>query len=215
MNILEIYKKYQIMPQLAEHQLRVAAVAEIICSHISVPVNKHDVVVACLLHDMGNIVKFNFSETTKEMVGEEVYGQLDYWERVKREFLEKYGVGSHNATNKIVEELGLGERVRELVNSVGFHQGIKNAAGNDFEKKVCTYSDMRVMPLGVGLLEDRLADLRRRYKNHQEGSGERDSFEIALREIEGQIFEHCSIKPDDIAEAAIAERKEQLKSFEV
>lgn len=28
MNILEIYKKYQIMPQLAEHQLRVVAVAK-------------------------------------------------------------------------------------------------------------------------------------------------------------------------------------------
>ena len=33
MNILEIYKKYQIMPQLAEHQLTVAGVAEIICKN--------------------------------------------------------------------------------------------------------------------------------------------------------------------------------------
>jgi len=40
MKIQQIYDKYQIMPNLQEHMLRVAGVASIICDNYTKPVNK-------------------------------------------------------------------------------------------------------------------------------------------------------------------------------
>src|SRR5205823_967909 len=132
MNILEIYKKYQIMPQLAEHQLRVAAVASLICENFQGDIDMQNIVTACLLHDMGNIVKFNFdTETLKKLHGVVSPEQAKQWEQVKQEFLAKYGGGSHNVTMKIVDELGVGERIRELVDCVGFNQAKENEASPD------------------------------------------------------------------------------------
>ncbi len=56
--ISEIYEEYKIMPNLREHQLRVAAVAAQICDNFNKPLNKKEIITACLLHDMGNIIKF-------------------------------------------------------------------------------------------------------------------------------------------------------------
>ena len=72
MTILEIYEKYKIMPQLQEHQLRVASVAKTICDHLLVPVHTDHVVSVCLLHDMGNILKFDLQKFPQ--FGEKVLG---------------------------------------------------------------------------------------------------------------------------------------------
>jgi hypothetical protein len=228
MNILEIYKKYQIMPQLQEHQLTVAAVADFICEHFTpLPhpprkgegirqVDRRDIVAACLLHDMGNIVKFDLSKTWELHPGLFVKQEdRDFWENVKMEAIKKYGTGSHNVTLKIVSELQASERIRELVDCVGFDQGVENSATEDFGKKICAYSDMRVMPAGVSSLEERMADLRVRYQNHPEGANNREVFEAALRKIEQQIFEHCNIAPSNITGQTVADKKEKLKSFEI
>jgi len=235
MYILEIYKKYQIMPQLVEHQLTVAAVAGMILNNITTSavakamadrhppltlrgggINRDDIVAACLLHDMGNIVKFDLNRTA-DLYPELFVKREDrvYWENVKQEAIKKYGTGSHNVAMKIVAELGVSQRIRELVDCVGFDQGVENAASNDFAKKICAYSDMRVKPAGVCSLEQRMADLRVRYKNHPEGAQNREIFEAALRKIEKQIFERCDITPLDITGEAVAGRIEKLKSFEI
>jgi len=232
MNILEIYKKYQIMPNLAEHQLRVAAVGDMICGNWNphpdplpkgeggLHVDRENIVAACLLHDMGNIVKFDLSKTHNlySALFVKPKDQL-FWENIKQEVIKKYGSGSHNVTIKIIKEIGVSPRILELVDCVGFNQGFDNAASGDVGKKICAYSDMRVMPNGVCSLEQRMADLRVRYKNHPEVSrDEKDSrevFEASLREIERQIFEYCSIKPSDITEEAIEDRKEKLKNFDI
>jgi len=53
------------MPQLDEHQLTVAAVADFICAHFNGNINRNNIVKACLLHDMGNIIKFDLSITNQ------------------------------------------------------------------------------------------------------------------------------------------------------
>lgn len=204
------------MPQLIEHQLRVAAVADTISENLTLTPalsqrERGDVVAACLLHDMGNIVKFDFS-LFPEIVAEK---GLEYWQGVKQEVAEKYGDNSHEATRNILKEIGVSERILELVDCVGFDQGIKNLQSPDFGKKVCAYSDMRVLPLGVGGLEERMADLRVRYKNRPEGAKDREQFEAAIRQIEQQIFAHCKIRPEDITEESIRPVVEKLKNWEI
>ena len=228
MNILEIYRKYQIMPQLAEHQLKVAAVADVILGSLVPPQPPFghllpqgegilkDVVSACLLHDMGNIVKFDLTK------GQGLYPELfikseerAYWENVKQEFVEKYGSISHQATDGILKEMEISNRILELVDGVGFDQAVDKLQSEDFGKKICAYSDMRVGPKGVISLEERFADLRVRYKSHPEGAQNREVFEDALRQIERQIFERCKIRPEQITEQAIKPLVGELKNFDV
>lgn len=215
MKILEIYEKFKIMPQLKEHMLRVAGVADLIVSNILNPssliLNREDIVSACLLHDIGNIVKFDFS-LFPEMVEEK---GVEYWEKIKQETLKKYGANSHEATRNMLKELAVPERVFKLVHAVGFDQAKTNAESQDFSKKICAYADMRVLPNGVGSLGARMADLRVRYKNHPEGAKDREVFEKALREIEKHIFDHCKIRPEEITDESIKEELEILRNWEI
>lgn len=214
-SILDIYQHYQIMPQLAEHQLRVAAVGELLGEHMDVAVDTHNVTAALLLHDMGNITKFDFGEENlQRMPGLVDPAQVPYWEGVKQEFIARYGsTDSHVVTIKIVRELGVTPRILKLVDSVGFEEGIASAEAVELEPQICSYADERVAPRGVVSLEERLADLRIRYHNHPEGKYNREQFEEAMRQTERRIFQHCNIRPEEITEQAIAERKEKLKNF--
>ena len=59
MKISEIYQKYQIPPHLQLHMYRVSAVAWTICDNFDEELDKIKIVAADLLHDMGNIIKFD------------------------------------------------------------------------------------------------------------------------------------------------------------
>lgn len=215
MNIVEIYEKYQIMPQLQEHMFRVAGVAHLLCGNFTLEVDTENVIKAALLHDMGNIVKFDFS-LFPEIVAEK---GLEYWENVKKQTAEKYGANTHTVTFNIIKDIGASERILELADSVGFSQAEDNMELKDFGKKICHYADARVGPYGVISLEERLNDLRRRYENRRislaKNTKEREGFEEALRQIEKQIFAHCKIRPEEITEESIRPFVEKLKNWEM
>ncbi|MBL8029643.1 MAG: hypothetical protein JNN11_00095 [Candidatus Doudnabacteria bacterium] len=219
MEILEVYKKYKIMPQLADHQFRVAAVASIISGKlVELGVfsgqQKADVVLACLLHDMGNIIKFDFAQTVS-LVNTGI--DLDYWQKVKTEYISIYGKDEHSATIQIVKELGVEKRIEELVDCVGFNQAESNLNSGDLGKQICAYADMRVTPRGVASLEERFADLRSRYeaKRLAVGGTENDrlKFEQLLREIEKQIFTTTKTLPEYITEESLAPVVIELKKY--
>lgn len=215
--IIEIYNTYNLMPTLVEHQLRVGAVAKTIMDNLTeYQENNKEIVTACLLHDMGNIIKFDLQKS-KEVLGQEI--DVEYWQKVKAEFVSKYGKDEHHATLEIAKEIGVGEKVLEYINAIGFHTAEQNKESKDMGRKICAYSDMRVWPLGVVPLEKRLKDLRVRYelKRVQVGGTEedREKFENSLREIEKQIFAFAGIQPGDITEASIKQAVLELKSYEI
>jgi hypothetical protein len=229
--ILEIYKKYQIMPQLAEHQFRVAAVAIVVLDNLSplpnpplqgegrIEVDRENIIKACLLHDMGNIIKYDI-KVSGELYPEKFSQEdLKYWQKVKEEYIKKYGPDEHRASLEIAKAAGANERVLGLINAIGFQYGKNNAQSEDFGRKICAYSDMRVGPYGVITLEERFLDLRKRYDNkHRLMGGNEDlrlDFENGLREIEKQIFARCNIKPEDITEDSIKLAMEKLRNFEI
>lgn len=215
MKITTIYKKYRIMPQLEEHQLKVAAVADLICQNFKMPLNREQIVTACLLHDMGNIIKFNLDES-KTLLNQDL--DVEYWKKVQAEFLAKYGNDEHLAHLAILKELGVKEEIQEMVDAVGFENAKENLETESFGKKICAYCDMRVSPKGVVSLEQRFADLRKRYAHrHTEWGAEekRREFEQSLREIEKQIFAYCQIKPEGISEQSAATAKQKLADFEI
>ena len=62
MKITDIYSKYSIPLNLQRHMLGVAALASAICDlFLESVVNKELIVKTSLLHDMGNVLKCNFS----------------------------------------------------------------------------------------------------------------------------------------------------------
>jgi hypothetical protein len=211
--ITEIYKEYRIMPMLAIHQMRVAGVAMQICGSLDIEVDTQSVVKACLLHDMGNIIKFKLDKFPEWNEPE----GTEYWEKVKYDFILKYGNHEHHASIKIVEEIGVSTRIKDLVNCVDSSSVEIIKMDNDFCKKICIYADNRVNPHNIVSIEERNLEAKKRYENHPNSFGdeEREFFAKNIREIEKQIFSHCKIKPEDINDESIKNYLEKLQDFSI
>lgn len=201
--ISTIYSHYNIMPNLQEHQLRVAAVAFQIGVNLKTTMNVDRVVTACLLHDMGNILKFKL-ESFPDFLEPE---GLDYWQGVKNEYAAKYGPDEHIATLAIVEEIGIDQATLNCVKTVGFTKAANNSALPNFEHKLCCYADQRVGPYGVLSLADRLEEGRKRYEGRAQFGTTSAQFTEnmqGLQTIEEQLFSQCNIRPSDITDQSIA-----------
>jgi len=228
MTIAKIYSVYRIPPTLQMHQYRVAGVAQIIAQNIlGVDVDASEVIRACLLHDMGNIIKFNMKLFPEFFEPEGVA----YWSNIKEEFIDKYGLDEHVATVEIAKEVihyelkvqsaklkFSRERILELIHAIGFSNARENFESDDFSAKIAAYADMRVEPHGVTSLENRLKDGNRRFNLNKPGTGRNDFFagmSAYLRKIEVQIFEKSTLKPEDITEEAVQKMIPELKKTEL
>lgn len=210
--LLSIYSSYRIMPSLQIHQLRVAAVAKTICDSLIRGVNTKDVVITCLFHDMGNIIKFDLNYFP-EFVRPE---GLEYWQNIKNEFIEKYGAEEHAATHKIFEEIGLNETQLSYLSAIGFSKTKEAAQTESFEKKICIYADQRVGPHSVLSLNGRIAEGQKRYAGKIKGNEIYSEFEErvrAIKEVETQIFSISKIKPEEITDESIEKKINALKEL--
>lgn len=208
--VIDIYEKYRIMPTLQQHQLRVAAVAAMICDSLP-EVEKEVVVTACLFHDMGNIIKFDLSYFPEFLEPE----GLEYWENVKQEYIKKYGPDEHIATKQIAYEIELPESAMNCLDAIGFSKLIERVDDPSLEKKICCYADQRVGPHGVLSIHERLEDGRKRYAGRTDKIIASEKFETlatALEKVEKQIFKNSSIKPDDITDGSIQSYIDALSS---
>jgi len=215
MNILKIYKKYKLPPQLQLHQLRVAAVAKQIIDNFTEKLSdKDEIITTCLLHDMGNIIKFNLDLYPQHLEPE----GYDYWEGVQNDYIKKYGKDESKATLQIIHEIGVKNRVIDILSSIGFINNENNAAGKDYSIKICAYSDLRVKPEGISSLLDRINDGKKRYEINHKKKSEQEVFDRntkAAIEIEKQIFKRCSIDREEINEKAIEPIIDKLKQYSI
>lgn len=200
------------MPTLQLHQLRVAAVGQILCDSIPDFKDTKEVVTTCLLHDMGNIIKFDLNYFPEFLKPE----GLEYWQKVKDEYIQKYGNDEHHATQDIIAELVGSGKIREYADQVGFSKLQETKDETSLAKKICAYSDMRVGPHGVILIEERVTDGRKRYEGRKDKTVGSDKYEVlvnALKEVEKQIFGTVTIKPEDITDELVNEKIAELRSF--
>ncbi len=211
--VQEIYSEYKIMPNLQEHQLRVAAVAKIITENFNKPLDLESIVTACLFHDMGNILKSDLARFP-EFVEEK---GIEYWQKVKDEFLQKYGPDEHVATQIIAKEIGLNVGATECLNHIGFSNLGRNEIGDSFENKICNYADMRVGPHGIISLEEHYIDGQKRYatSKHVIASEKYEELANSGRIIENQIFSYTKIKPEEITDEKIKGLMEELRNKEI
>ncbi|MDO8561936.1 MAG: HD domain-containing protein [bacterium] len=176
----QIYAEYNIMPSLQLHQLRVAAVAKLVCRHLTKPINEHEVILACFFHDMGNVIKSDISHFPDFTEPE----GIEYWQKVKDGFIQKYGSDSHAATETIAKEIGLSENIISIIDSMRFSRSEEIRARGSWELKVSKYSDLRVGPRGVLPLKERLEEASKRYTR-------KDITDRASEEESAKLFEAC------------------------
>lgn len=216
--ILEIYAAYQIPPWLQLHQLRVAAVGKMVSERMA-GVDAKSVIAACLLHDMGNILKFDLrpEAALAAMVPD---GERDYWLSVQKQFRDKYGTNEHHATDAIVQEIGVSEYVRALINGMGFGKSADVVRGRNIELFAVEYADQRVGPQGVLSLEERIADGNRRYAGRY---GQTTPTEVdrylenieALKDIERELMRLAGMSASEITDQSILPALEELRSFRI
>ena len=197
------------MPNLQLHQVRVAAVAKLVCDRFTKPIGTNDVVLECLFHDMGNIVKFGLAYFPEFVQPE----GLEYWESVQADFIKRYSSEQHAVNAAIAHEIGLSAEIIDIMNASGFSRVGNILETGSIELKVCQYADLRVGPHAIVSLEERLTDFSRRYAG-KGGSVHADVLPLC-RELERQIFANASIKPEEINDASAVPIIEKLWEYPV
>jgi len=215
MNINDIYLKYRINKGLREHMVRVAAVAELICEKSTVELNTKNIVTACLLHDMGNLIKAKMDSMPELYEPEGVA----YWTQVQAEMKEQYGSDEHAATVEIVNKINPGaEALHYIFNAIGTENTAKVHAGYSLSAKIATYSDMRVGPFGIVSIKERMDDLRVRYISRNKAGFSAEDInerERMLMDIEKDIFSNTTIAANDVTDDSTKVLQENLLNWEV
>lgn len=205
MNILELYEKYDIPPNLQTHMMMVAAVGSYIMDHWVGPklTDRNELITALLLHDTGNIIKYDFKHN--HLMGEEA-NRIDYWKRVQKDFIAKYGNDEHTATITIAKEVGVNSRTMELLNAIGSSKFESASRNPDWSKRIAPYADLRVAPSGIVTVNERFDEINKRYQGRLHTLGNKDVVESRRKyclEVEAQLQTMLEIELLGLSEAVI------------
>lgn len=169
-------------------------------------------ITACLMHDLGNIVKMDFS------LHDEGYGQpIAYREEKKAIVKARYGTSCHEATIAMCRELGVAERVIAIID----HMGIKSFMEEDGprETQIVRYTDMRVDPRGVVSLDERMLDGYRRYKDYPSADRAREPLWTQVldnaHQQELRLFTQTNLLPEQITQQTTLPYQAALWSFQI
>lgn len=213
MKIFEVYKTYTTPPNLQGHLLMVTKIILAICdSWKGKAIDKDNLVKAALLHDLANIVKFDFINHP-EFLGPEVE-RIQFWIEQQKVIKEKYGTDDHEATKKMLEELGISQEVANIIVSKSFGNSILVSNSSNTEAKILLYADMRVGPFGIVTLRERLKDISTRlekYKNRPD----LPNLIKACENIEKEIQASCTLDLGGLSETNFTHTDTQLLDTEL
>lgn len=209
MNIIEIYNKYYLPESLQMHMLRVASCSNLIIDNWNgLEINKEAIIRVCLLHDMGNIVKIP-----------EGFSKDENFIKIRQGYLEKYGTNDHEINLEIGRNEGLSSIEIEILDGKRSRKNEETLNSNSYERKICAYCDQRVALDGVLGIRERLEDAKVRYKDKPLSvwSNEEKANHLigCSLGIERQIFQYCSLKPEDINDKTIEIYIEKLKEYDI
>lgn len=208
--VANIYDHYKIPPTLGLHMLRVGAVADILCERAKVDVPRADIVWACLLHDMGNIIKFDLD---KKIPGLDM-GDVAYWKQVQKEYIEKYGHDEHIATETIAREIGAPAAVLRIIEGIGTSYAASAFEGSDVPVLVATYADFRVTPRAVVSLEERIVDLLERYAGTEKYEPYKKTTEV-YHAIEAYVVRELGLATVTFSDKEVVERVAALRGWRI
>lgn len=208
MNIIDIYKKYELPEHLQMHMLRVAAC----CMQISdnwnsdIKIDSDSLIRIALLHDMGNMAKMSDNQITNPRFA-----------KIRKEYINRYGKDDHKINIIIGKQEGLTEEELDILDKKQLRKNKEIRDSNNYILKICAYCDQRVSPNGVDSLKARLEELQKRHKNKPNGSMHdpkvaKELTQYAL-EIEKQVMSQCTLSKETINDEFIAPYIEKLKEY--
>jgi hypothetical protein len=202
--VQEIYDAYRVMPSLQLHQLRVAGCAQRIIDSLTADVRADEVLLACLFHDMANIIKSDLSLFPDLLEPE---GRA-HWQMVKDEFIARYGGSEHAAALAIGKEIGLPHAVLDIIGHIGFSKLDEILSTGSLELQIAEYCDLRVGPHGVLSMQARIDEGTERYRGrHSTIPRAEEVYEKLVASayaLEERVFAEATIAPADITEASVA-----------
>ncbi len=217
MKIIDVYEKYNIPQNLQSHMLQVAAVGSIVAGWMQeredLEIDIDIVIAELLLHDMGNILKFDFSKHVT--FSEE---EIDRLKKVQKEFVEKYGTDEHAATQTIAKELNVDEKVLDIMEHTGSSTLHLIVEGSDWYYKICQYADLRVAPYGIVSVRERFEDVYKRYEGRDhvladvEKTKRKEQYAYLLQ---AQVQERVNESLATIDQVMVDRVVESLKGWEV
>ncbi|MBP9819466.1 hypothetical protein KBC79_01880 [Candidatus Woesebacteria bacterium] len=211
MNITGLYSKYSIPLNLQRHMLSVAAFASCVCDLFSdTKINKDLIVKTSLLHDMGNVLKFNFSRS--DLFDEEDLPKIEEYKTAQQHFLKKYGTNPDEATLKIIEEITDNDNIRNLCQESHWEQLEDYLHTDRWDIKICCYSDMRTGPFGLLSLSQRISDLKLR---RPEESAQLDVLFQQGTLVEKQLENATEHRLSEIDDGLINRTLDELKNMEI
>ncbi|MCD8484050.1 hypothetical protein LRY65_03485 [Candidatus Woesebacteria bacterium] len=215
MTTAEIYDRFQIPRNLRRHMYRVAAVGDAIVRGAEFPEElNHDAIVATLLlHDLGNILKFDWKQAEHLFDPDE--RDMEHWKDVQRQIRSAYGPAVHGATLAMAQEIGASSMVLDLLKNMGNSQLLNSANGENWNLKICLYCDARVTPHGFTTISERIADILERYQTRftPEKVAEMKAVEQALLDMEQQFNDRYALSLPELSEPALQQRMETLSDF--
>jgi len=208
MNVKQAYDKYAIPPNLQKHMLRVAALSlQLVENWKKDKLDKESITLACVFHDMANIIKFNFNKPS--LFKEEEY-QAEYWKRIQVNTIQKYGKNVHLATLIICREIGLSKKVLKIIEDLEWDNTLQFLKQKNYESAIPVYCDMRIGPHGILLFKDRIRDLENRNKTH-----DMNFIKKAAGLLEKTLQQHISININNVNDTQINNRFSELLKLEV
>lgn len=214
MTIREVYLRFSIPPNLQDHMLRVARVVLYVKSKWNGPhVDWENLLKAALLHDLGNIVRFKFDSASISVYGEEAK-RLDFWKEKQREMAIKYGNDDHEATRAMLREINIDTKIVDWILSKSFANAEEIKKGSIWEDKILLYSDMRVLPSGIGSLQERLNELEKR-RNTLTSDPAFESRVKACRELESQVEQNLFVSVSSITDSSVLTDDNSLLDIEI
>jgi len=215
--IQDIYIKYKTPPPLIHHLYRVTAYALFLADHLvpNVQLNRDLITKACLFHDIGNIIKFDFRPNKLIEIPDQ---DVAKWKKVQEDFIAKYGPNENIAVNKIIAEIGLDENIQLLLKQTGMEK-IKYALSSDnWNIKLIRIADEHISPQGVVTITQRYADVLERYqgRNHHlaDKKESEERLELAI-ELEKQIQSQCTCNLQDVSNVDIEPYIDTLPNYKI
>ena len=215
MTTKEIYLRMDVPLGLQDHMLTVAALVTVIKDNWSgeVKVDWPAVTAAALLHDLGNVVKFDLDKFP-QLLGPEL-PQINYWREKRAELVAKYSADDHATTDAMLAELSISPVIRQIISDKSFGNAIVAAASGSFESKILLYCDLRVLPERIGTLDERIAEIKTRLLKYSQRSDFGDLV-TACHQIETETLSNLSGSLENLLERAdIEEMKISLRNLQV
>lgn len=210
MNIIEIYKKYELPEHLQMHMLRVTACCMQILEswNSNIKIDSESLIRIALLHDMGNMAKMSDEQITNPRFA-----------KIRKEYIDKYGKDDHKINIVIGKQEGLTDEELDILDRKQLKRNKEIRDSNNYILKICAYCDQRVAPNGVETLKGRLEELQERHKNKPNGSMHdpkvaKELIQYAL-EIEEQVMSKCTVSKDEINDESIKPYIVKLKEYDL